>query len=68
MFWLKHPKCQGCGRDLKTQDDTTEIRLDTKDGITTMTVCESCGDFWEKSQELFKKRNYGSFGTQLEDY
>ena len=55
MFGRK--KCPGCGVKLKADAVLCELRLDTAEGIITMEICETCGDFWDQSQEFLAGKN-----------
>lgn len=54
LAWWKRGKCQGCGYKFKKHDNKHELELNTADGITKMTKCENCAEFWDKSADILQ--------------
>lgn len=46
-------QCPVCTEKVEILDH--ELRLDTSEGLLTLTICATCADFLDKSAEILKK-------------
>lgn len=49
-------KCSVCGNKYPKDTAFHEIRLNTQVGVTSLEICESCADFFDKSADIMRKR------------
>ena len=52
---LKSKKCGLCKIKISKKEKTTDIKMNTSEGIVTLEICKKCGDFWENSAGILQK-------------
>jgi len=57
-IFTKKKSCPVCNDNYPLEETFHELRLQSKDGVNSLEICNNCADFFDKSAEVLKgKRN-----------